>query len=383
VALDAWLRARAAAGEFSGVVLVRRADETLFSGAYGPASRRWPVPNTRATRFDTASVTKLFTAVAVLQLVDEGELALGTPIREIVELSGTTISPRVTLGQLLTHTSGIADDADEEAGESYEALWADKPVHAVLRTRDLLPQFAGRAPNFPPGAGCRYCNGGYVLAGLAIEAVTGTAYRDHIRAAVFARAGMTASDFYHRAEAVADVAEGWDQVLDGDRVTGWRQNIFSYPPIGSPDGGAHSTVDDLVRFLRAVRGGCLLSPEGPPPRQHLVRLRPGVHARRGRLGARLLQGRRQRRRLRAGAVLRRRGAGRGAAVQRHPRRPGRHPRTRPAGPGSGPRPLVMTTHARSCRSRRSCTTGGSRCGSRRGTASHSPRRRTGATGSGR
>jgi CubicO group peptidase (beta-lactamase class C family) len=120
--LDAWLSTRATADRISGVVLIRRGDQTVFSGAYGWASRRWAVPNTLATRFDTASITKLFTSVAAMQLVDDGRLELDTPITEIVDLTGTTISPTVTVRHLLTHTSGIADDADEEAGESYEAL---------------------------------------------------------------------------------------------------------------------------------------------------------------------------------------------------------------------------------------------------------------------
>ncbi|MBB5958116.1 CubicO group peptidase (beta-lactamase class C family) [Saccharothrix tamanrassetensis] len=260
--LDSWLSARSASDQFSGVVLVRSGDETPFAGAYGWASRRWPVPNTLATRFDTASITKLFTAVAALRLVDEGRLDLDAPITGLVDLSGTTISSEVTVRHLLTHTSGIGDDADEEAGESYEALWVDKPVYSVVETRDHLPNFVHKPPNFPPGKGCRYCNVGYVLVGLAIEEITGTAYRDHVRETVFARAGMSGSDFHDRREAVPDVAEGWDPVEDADgRITGWRQNIFSYPPIGSPDGGAHATAEDLVRFLRALRGGELLSPE--------------------------------------------------------------------------------------------------------------------------
>jgi len=86
-----------------------------------------------ATRFDTASITKLFTAVAALQLVGEGRLGLDLPIVEVVELSGTTISPAVTLRHLLTHTSGIADDADEEAGEDFEALWADRHRAGMVR----------------------------------------------------------------------------------------------------------------------------------------------------------------------------------------------------------------------------------------------------------
>ncbi|MFD9892394.1 serine hydrolase domain-containing protein [Amycolatopsis sp. NPDC059027] len=260
--LDAWLAARAAADLFSGVVLIRRGDETVFSGSYGWASRRWRVPNTLTTRFDTASVTKLFTSVAALRLVDEGRLDLDAPITDLVDLAGTAISPQVTVRHLLTHTSGIADDADEEAGESYEALWLEKPVYTVTRTRDHLPNFAGKEPNFAPGESCRYCNSGYLLVGMAIEEITGTEYREHIRDVVFARAGMADSDFFDRRDPAPDVAEGWDPVVEAEgRITGWRQNIFSYPPIGSPDGGAHSTVDDLVRFLRAVRGGELLSAE--------------------------------------------------------------------------------------------------------------------------
>ena len=254
--LDAWLAARAAADEFSGVVLVCRDAETLFSGAYGRASRRWPVPVTMATRFDTASITKLFTSVAALQLVDEGLLSLDTPVTSVVDLTGTTISTAVTLRHLLTHTSGIADDADEEAGEDYADLWVDRPCYAVTQTRDFLAQFAYKPPVFPPGTGCRYCNVGYVLVGLAIEAVTGVSYRSRVQTSVFGPAGMNASGFFDRRDAQPDVAEGWD-LVDGR----WEQNIFKYPPIGSPDGGAHTTAADLVAFAQAVRAGKLLSAE--------------------------------------------------------------------------------------------------------------------------
>jgi CubicO group peptidase (beta-lactamase class C family) len=262
VGLDVWLRSRAAGDLFSGVVLIRRGETTVFSGAYGWATRRWAVPVSLATRFDTASITKLFTSVAALQLVDQGRLGLDTPIVDVVDLTGSTISSAVTVRQLLTHTSGIADDADEEAGEDYEALWADRPCYSVIQTRDWLPQFAHKPALFPPGEGCRYCNVGYILVGLAIESVTGTSYRDYVRKAVFGRAAMSASDFFDRREAAPDVAEGWDPVLDaaGNR-TGWTQNVFSYPPIGSPDSGAQVTAEDLVRFAQAVRAGRLLSTE--------------------------------------------------------------------------------------------------------------------------
>ncbi|MFI9452983.1 serine hydrolase domain-containing protein [Amycolatopsis sp. NPDC052450] len=259
--LDTWLTERAGEERFSGVVLIRRGDETLFERGYGLASRRWSVPNAPDIRYDTASITKVVTAIAAVRLADEGRLDLDRPIGEIIDLGGTAIAPGATTRHLLTHTSGIADDADEEAGEGYEALWVDKPVYSVVDTCDHLPNFAYRAPNFAPGEGCRYCNSGYVLAGLVIEECTGRPYRDHVRETVLDRAGMTDSGFFDRRDPQPRVAEGWDPILDGEQITGWKQNIFSYPPIGSPDGGAYCTAGDLVRFLRAIREERLLSPE--------------------------------------------------------------------------------------------------------------------------
>ena len=128
------------------------------------------VPNTLDTRFDTASTTKLFTAVATLQLIDAGAFGLDTSAGQYLGLEGTAISPDVTVRHLLTHTSGIGDDADKEAGESYEAVWRDAgPNYTVTETADFLPQFVHRPPNFIPGAGCRYNNCGYVLLGLMVE----------------------------------------------------------------------------------------------------------------------------------------------------------------------------------------------------------------------
>ncbi|MCB7135588.1 serine hydrolase domain-containing protein [Cellulosimicrobium marinum] len=265
--LDTSLREAAARDAFSGVVRVEHHGREVFERAYGTASRRWGVPVRTTTRFDVASVTKLFTAVAVLQLVGEGRLGLDDRVHDHVDLGGTAIPREVTIRHLLTHTSGIADDADEEAGESYEALWVDRPSYSVTRTADFLPGFVHKEPNFSPGEGCRYCNVGFVLAGLALEAVTGSTYRDHVREHVFARAGMDRSGFFRMDEAEPDVAEGWEPVrargADGSRgpVTGWRQNIYSYPPVGSPDGGAHVTAADLTRFLGAVRDGVLLAPD--------------------------------------------------------------------------------------------------------------------------
>lgn len=242
--------------EFSGVVLVRRDSGTLYEAATGLATRRWDVANTLDTRFDCAGITKLFTSVAVLQQVSKGNLDLEASIHHYVDLSGSTIAPEVTLLHLLTHTSGIADDVDEEEDESYADLYATVPSYNLMEAADYLPLFSSKPPVAPPGIGTLYGNAGYVLAGLAIERVTGIPYRQYVFDEVLTRAAMRDSGFYDKREAAPRIAEGWE-LVDG----AWRSTLFDSPPIGSPDTGAHVTASDLVLFLEAVRDGSLLDKE--------------------------------------------------------------------------------------------------------------------------
>jgi CubicO group peptidase (beta-lactamase class C family) len=259
---EAILERLAADAGFSGSVVVTRADEQLFAAAYGYANRAWRAPCTLETRFDTASVTKLFTAVATLQLVERGAFGLDTSVVQYLELEETSISNAVTPYHLLTHTSGIADDADEEAGERYEDLWVSQPNYSVTQTADHLPHFATKPANFPPGKGCRYCNCGYVLLGLMIEQATSSSYRDYVCASVFGPAGMQRAGFFRMDVVEPEVAEGVEPMVDSEgRMVGWRRNIYSYPPIGTPDSGAYLTVGDLIAFRRALAGGKLLGRE--------------------------------------------------------------------------------------------------------------------------
>ena len=247
---------------FSGVVLLTQGNSSLYSGAFGYASRPWNIANTLDTRFDTASVTKLFTSVATLQLIDQGLFDFETSVIDFLDLKGTTISKEVNVYHLLTHTSGIGDDSEEEDGEVYEDLWKTKPNYSVTTTADFLPQFIYKPANFSPGKNCRYCNCGYVLLGLMIERASGMTYRDYVRQQVFNRAQMTDSDFMRLDRVHENVAEGSDPLRNeiGDLV-GWKKNIYSFPPIGSPDSGAYVTARDLDAFLRSVKAGKLLSSE--------------------------------------------------------------------------------------------------------------------------
>jgi CubicO group peptidase (beta-lactamase class C family) len=260
--LNRYFQQRTEQDVFSGVVLITQGSSQLFAGAYGYASRSWKVPNTLTMRFDSASVTKLFTSIATLQLIDRGLLAFDTPVIDFLGVQGTAITRAVNVFHLLTHTSGIADDADEESGEDYADIWKTRSNYTVIETVDFLPQFAYKPPNFPPGQGCRYCNCSYVLLGLLIEKVSGLSYRDYVRQHIFAPSNMLHSDFYRMDVVNDNVAEGCDPLRDEHgTIAAWKKNIYSYPPIGSPDGGAHVTASDLDRFLRVVKTGSLLSPQ--------------------------------------------------------------------------------------------------------------------------
>jgi CubicO group peptidase (beta-lactamase class C family) len=262
VRVDQALRDLEARDAYSGVVLITRGGSQLHAGAYGFASRSWGIRNTLETRFDTASVTKLFTAVAILQLVDEGAFALDTKALEYLELTGTAIDPRVTVEHLLTHTSGIGDDCEEEDGELYEDLWQTRSNYTVLETGDFLPQFAHKPANFAPGEGVRYCNCSFILLGLMIERATGLPYRDYVERHVFARAGMPGTSFLRLDRVHENLAEGCDPLPDdASGAARWKRNIYAFPPVGSPDSGAHATARDLVRFHEAVRHEALLRPE--------------------------------------------------------------------------------------------------------------------------
>lgn len=259
--LDKTLQTRADNEQFSGVVQLSQGNKIIFKKAVGYANRPWRVKNSVDTRFEIASLTKLFTAVAILQLIDQRQLGFDTAVIPFLGISDTTISHDVTVYHLLTHSSGIADDAEEEAGEDYADLWQNKPNYAVTELAHFLPQFIHKTPNFPPGTAVRYNNVAYILLGLMLEKATGSNYRDYVRRHIFSAAGMRRTDFFHMADVHDEVAESYTAVTTETGNRKWQRPIYMRPPIGSPDGGAYATAADMTAFMQALRDGRLLSAE--------------------------------------------------------------------------------------------------------------------------
>jgi CubicO group peptidase (beta-lactamase class C family) len=257
--LDGWARDQ----DLSGAFLVTRDGETVFEHSCGYADRATSTPATPRTRFALASLTKMFTAVAVTDLVASGSLAFDARVVDVLppENRPSTLLPEVTVHHLLCHTSGIADyfEEDEDSPgfmEDYGSLWDSLPSYSMERPRDFLALFGDLPPYRPPGEVHQYSNAGYVVLGLVAEEVTGQPFTEVVQERVFDRAGMGASGFFRMDEPVPDVAVGYLPRTSPD--TPWRSNIYSVPVLGGADGGAHSSTHDLDRFLRAYADGTLL-----------------------------------------------------------------------------------------------------------------------------
>lgn len=241
---------------FSGVVMVRRGGEVIHAKGYGLAHRAEEIPNSINTRFGTASGTKTFTATAVCQLAEAGKIDLNAPISDYLREGLPKYDSRVTVHQLLSHTSGIADYLDDDlSDEDYAALFARYPVYTLRGPADYLPMFPdGMA--FQPGERFAYNNGAYILLALLVETQSGMPYAQYVEENVFAKAGMSDSGFFESDHLPARTALGYlpDK---GDGV--WRTNVFLIPIRGGGDGGAYVTAPDMGKFWDALLGDQLLS----------------------------------------------------------------------------------------------------------------------------
>ncbi len=242
---------------FTGVIWIREAQDVIFARGYGYANRAERLPNTPETRFGMASGSKIFTAVAICQLVEQGRLRFDSRLLELVIADFPHFDPGITLHHLLTHTSGAPDYFDEEFMDDFAAMWEKTPVYTLRGPRDLLPLFQDQPMKFAPGARFSYNNGGFVLLGLIIEAVTGQGYVDYVTEHVITPAGMVDTGYFPMHALPERTAYGYIEEADGS----WTTNIFAIPAFGQPDGGAFTTAADMARFWDALRGYRLLSPE--------------------------------------------------------------------------------------------------------------------------
>jgi CubicO group peptidase (beta-lactamase class C family) len=247
------LDAIAAQAHFSGVVRVDRGNEVVVAKAYGLADRGHEITNEVDTQFATASGLKGLTALAVVSLIEDGTLELGTTARALLGEDLPLIGDDVTVEHLLAHRSGIGDYLDEDGGRAITDYVMPVPVHQLATAEEYVPILAGHETKFAAGTSFSYCNGGFVVLAVLAERASGIPYHELVAQRVCEPAGMSDTVFFRSNELPGRAAIGY---LLAD---GLRTNVLHLPVRGVGDGGVYTTTADVRALWTALVGGRIVS----------------------------------------------------------------------------------------------------------------------------
>jgi len=250
--LKAYTERMASRDVFSGTVLLAKAGKPLYSAAFGEANKDFGVRNTLDTKFNLGSMNKMFTAVAVMQLVEAGKLSLDDTLGKFLRAGAMRpdVLSKVRVKHLLTHTSGL--------GSYFTPQW-DKQSRALYRSvDDWMGLVKDESLQFEPGTRWGYSNTGMLVLGKVIEAASGQDYFDYVRERIARPAGMINTDAYDLDRVNRNLAVGY-QREETPRGVEYKNNIFMHVIRGGPAGGGYSTVEDLTRFAEALKAGKLVS----------------------------------------------------------------------------------------------------------------------------
>ncbi len=236
--VDTCIQALVALDRFSGSVLIAREGEVLASAGYGLANREHGVPNTPQTKFRLGSLTKQFTAMAILLLQDQDKLQLQDPISRLLPDCPDTWDT-VTIHHLLNHTSGIPEHTDR--------LDWKTTGRTPMRVQEIADLFRHQPLDFQPGARHQYSNSGYILLGQVIEQVAGVSYEAFVQERIFVPLGM-ADTGYDRSDLVLENrAAGYD--LRDDVYVNADFLDMSIPHAA---GALYSMVEDLLLLDQSI-----------------------------------------------------------------------------------------------------------------------------------
>jgi len=248
--------AKAAADDrFSGVALVAKGDRVIFNKAYGLADKANNISNKLDTKFNLGSMNKMFTSVAIAQLVQAGKLSYDSTLaKALPEYPNKEVAAKITVHQLLTHTSGLGDFFKPEFFQNREKY---------RNPKDYLPIFANDPLRFEPGKSWSYSNAGFIVLGAVVENASGQNYFEYVRDHIFTPAGMKDTASYAVHDIVPNLGTGYTRFDNGDPlgIEPRRNNVMTLPMQGNPAGGGYSTAPDLLRFAQALRVNKLVSAE--------------------------------------------------------------------------------------------------------------------------
>lgn len=244
--LDNYMQIQVNRNHFTGTVLVAQNGKFLLAKGYGYANAEWESPNTLQTKFRLGSLTKQFTATAILQLREKGLLSLQDSLCKYLQPCVEAWRP-VTLHHLLSHTSGVAGYGDMPDPQTRTLPpWTAKQIAAQFRETSL---------EFAPGTRWKYSDWGYCLLGLVIESVTGKSYTQVLREQIFEPLAMHDTG-YDQAETILE------QRAVGYRLVGERLENAEYINMAGPysAGGLYSTAEDLYKWDQALYADVILPP---------------------------------------------------------------------------------------------------------------------------
>ncbi|MEL7247439.1 MAG: serine hydrolase [Bacteroidota bacterium] len=235
-------------GEFTGSVLFAEEDEILIHRGLGFANASFEVANNKDTKYSIASIVKMFTAVAVLQLHEQGKIDLQKEVGfYLPDYANEAVKNQVTIEHLLTHQAGTT--------HSYDKDFFAIPKDRFQELNDFRPLFEQDTLIFTPGSRYFYNDTGFLILGLVIEQVSGMSYYQYVADHIFAPAGMSNTGAFPLDEVVANRAVGYRNT--GTIGAPFRENIY-FITKGSSAAGFYATTEDLYRFSRALVGNKLL-----------------------------------------------------------------------------------------------------------------------------
>ena len=231
------------AGQFNGSVLVAENGEVIYETGVGWANIEWEIPNAPDTKHRIGSVTKQFTSALVLQLVEAGEIELDAPIATYLPGYPEPQGTKVTVHQLLNHTSGIP---------SYTGLpeFGDEMMREPFTPDELIEVVWAMPLEFEPGSDWSYNNSGYFILGRIIENVTGEEYDDVLEERLLSPLGLEDTGYDHHDEIQPREASGYEYTLAGYEHAPYLDSSLPYAA-----GMMYSTVRDLYRWDRALYDG--------------------------------------------------------------------------------------------------------------------------------
>lgn len=245
--IDALVKQYVDLGQFNGAVLVAENGKVIFEKGYGLANLEWGIPNAPDTKFRLGSITKQFTAALVLQLVEEGKLSLDAKLSDVLPTYRKDTGARVTLRQLLNHTSGIPSYTDQPR-------FISEISRNPYSVDDMVGKLCSGDLQFEPGSTFRYDNCGYILLGAVLEKATGKPYETLLKERILDKAGMADSGYDHSAPVLPRRAQGYSHAAGGLANAAYLDMSLPYAA-----GAMYSTVRDLYRWDQALVGETVLS----------------------------------------------------------------------------------------------------------------------------